>query len=614
MADYSDEFDKGQKNKTTLRQKKSANTSAVQFIVDPPGALEPTSDRRRQGMQRIAWRSSRKPNVDSFITLPMMAWGAVWTGSTPDDFTKAKFDNRMDWELNAPRFLVVPPKPGETVEEGQFVMPLGMKDFWYDKAMYGKVDLNQIPMYLSEAFLLPLTELDSVNLAPSFVAHAFRAFEKDWVSFWNRNIGTERSLITDAGKFQPASKGNIPMVKAWQSVHPLYHTHMSEMFTKFQRWLGIEHRIRKVLTFKDFVQYFMYFLDAFAPSDFVTRGAFIMSRKCPRSISGWQLDLAGGDPNDDIVKKQEWLADPNFEVWVAKLRQYGFSVDFNIPWLIVADVNSAPMRDFIRDYAVEGKDPYGVSKKIPTLRQAAKDLIRQGTESSLKLAESYDKAATYWQTKNLDMMFRTCYYRTDHTDMSTLMNYILSWWNDYATAFPVERIVTYAMNEKGPANQTITIEKYRERVEYDASANPSVENLKDPYSLLAGKTIYRASGKRSAGVDNPQPLKKASWDVWVSTFGADFPAKFYFFVRAREASCTWSQKVFDKHVKILRELQKSLDGKAALDYINEKTKRLPSPGGNPPLRQVEHPSKAYNVYESRERELAGRGMFILRIK
>jgi hypothetical protein len=84
-------------------------------------------------------------------------------------------------------------------------------------------------------------------------------------------------------------------------------------------------------------------------------------------------------------------------------------------------------------------------------------------------------------------------------------------------------------------------------------------------------------------------------------------------VRAREAGVTWDQKTFDKNVKILRELQKSLDGIAALGYINDKTKRLPTPGGNPPLRRVEHSSKSYDVYESREREFAGRGKFMIKI-
>jgi len=612
-----DEFEEGQRWKRSHIEKLRANTDAVEFMIDPPGALEPTDDRRRRGKQRIAFRSRRRPNVDSFVHIPMMHREATWTGATADDFTKATFDNRMDWELNAPRFLVLPAPPGQTKLEGEFVSSLGLFDFWYDKQMYGKVDLNQIPMYLSEAFLMPVTPADDKVLAPSFVAQAWRHFEKDWASFWVRNTGggnSNKALIRDAGMFRPDQYGHIPVKKGWVSMHPLYHEHMVGIFDKFQKWLAIEHRRSKIHNFKQFVQSLLYFIDAYAPGDFLTRSAFILSRKCPRAISGFQLDLTDDDVNDDIEKKRMWLADPNFEIWVAKLRQYGFSVDFNIPWRIVADVNSTPMRDFIRDYAVEGRDPFGVHKKIPTLRAKVKEYKDIGTEKALLLAEAYDRAATAAQTKNLDIMFRTCYYRADQTDLQMLMSYILSWWNDLATAFPVERITTYRMNEKGPANQTVTIEYYREKAEYDANANPSVQNLKDPYSVLAGKSIYRASGKQEEGVYQREPHKKAAWDVWVNTFGSAFPAQFYLFVRAREAGIGWSQKRFDKYVKILRELQKSLDGKAAMDYINEKTRRLPTPGGNPMPRTVEHSSKAYNIYEDRERELAGKGMFMLTIK
>jgi len=611
-----DEFEEGQRYKRTHIEKLRANTDAVEFMIDPPGALEPVDDRRRRGMQRMAFRTKRKPNVDTFVSIPMMHRDATWTGASPDDFTKATFNNRMDWELNAPRFLVLPARAGRTKEEDEFISPLGMIDFWYDKAMYGKVDLKQIPMYLSEAFLMPISEADDKILAPSFVAQAWRHFERDWASFWVRNTGARnmnKALIRDSGMFRPNEKGHLTLIKGWVSMHPLYHEHMTETFAKFQEWLQVDNRVQKILNFKQFVQALLYYVDAFAPNTFLTRSAFIMSRKCPRAVSGWQIDLSDEDPNNDIIKKREWLSDPNFEIWVAKLRQHGFAVDFNIPWRVVADVNSTPMRNYIRDYAVEGRDPFGVHKGIPTLRAKAKEYKDIGTERALKLAEAYDRAATSAQTKNLDIMFRTCYYRADQTDLQMLMSYILTWYNDFATAFPVQRITTYRMNEKGPANQTVTVEYNRNRVEWDPSANPSVKNLKDPYSLLAGKSIYRASGKQDESAFK-NPYNKAAWDVWVNTFGSAFPAQFYLFVRAREAGIGWSQKRFDKYVKILRELQKTLDGKAAMDYINEKTRRLPNPGGNPMPRTVEHYSKAYNVYESKERERAGKGSFMLTIK
>ena len=121
--------------------------------------------------------------------------------------------------------------------------------------------------------------------------------------------------------------------------------------------------------------------------------------------------------------------------------------------------------------------------------------------------------------------------------------------------------------------------------------------------MLAGKTINRKNDSR----------KPSSYDVFSDTFGADFPAKLYLFVRAREAAVDWTQRIFEQNVKDLADIQKNLDGNQALDYINNKTDRLPSPGGNPPYRTVQNKAKTFNRYVNRERSNAGRGQFMLYI-
>lgn len=628
MADWTKEEikEKLMEQKTSLQAKKSVNASNVKFITEPPGELEPTDDRRRKGIQRMEYRQKFKPNIPSFVYTPLLQPGATLGGATIEDKTSVLFHNRVDWEKNAPRFHVSTPS-GDSSEPT--VLSLGMQDFWYDKQMYGKVELNQVPIYPSENYLLELNQGDMSIMTMNFVAHQWRMFEKAWSKLWGMTAGGEkgqraRSVYAQHGLhpetiFKPDTNGHIPVSSAWVSVHPLYHDHMSGVFSQFQQWLRLKGRHKKVLTFKDWVRSLMYYFDSYAPNLFLTRSAFVMSRKCPRSISGLEIRLADEDPNNDIIKKT-YMSDPNYEMFVAMLQKYGFSVDFNCPWRITADVNSTPMRESIRLYAVEGRWA-GVSKSVLDLRNEAKKFRRLAgkvqpsqnseTESSrlLKRAEEMDRAAQEAETRNLDTMFKTCYYRTDHQDLLVLMNYILSWWNDWAVAFPVERIAKFVPNNRGPAEQTVTVEYYRRPVAYDGSTNPSDELLRDPYSILAGKSVYRRSGARSA--NNTKP---SSWDVWSSHFGGSFGARFYMFVRAREAAVTWDQRTFDKNVKMLSHIQKYLDGSDALDYINRTTTRLPSPGGNPRFRHAQHKSMTYDVLESREREFAGRGNFMLTIK
>jgi hypothetical protein len=594
------EYDKGKEAQRSYREKLRANTSAVEFIIDPPGVYEPVDDRRRQGMHRVAWRSTRHPTVETFVRAPMRQHGATWEGATEEDWTQATFIKRLDWEENAPRFMVA----------DQLTLPLGMIDFWYDKAMYGKVDTNQQPIFFSEAYMLGLIDGNLELTAPSFVAQAWRAFNKDWAEFWHTNAEkTDLSVLWDGGLFKPdASSGQIRATSAWISVHPGYQAHMAEIFLNFQSWTVLENRRRKILTFKDFIQAFLYYFDSNAPTTPASLSGYILSRYCPRAISGFQIELADrGAPSDDLVKKQLWQNDPNFEIFIAKLREFGFMLDFNIPWRVVADVTSTPMREFIRDYAIEGKDPGGASKAVPTLQKRARELYREKTPESEALAKKYDAAALKYQTKSLDIMFRTCYYRSDSQDLQKLMNYLCTFWNDYATAFPTEVVTKHQPGTSGTNMQTVTITYRREPIPFDGKANPSGANIRDPYSILGGKMLYRRTGDRN------REGKPSSYDVWVDTFGSSFPAKFYFFIRAREGAVNWSQKRFDQYVKIMTDYQKNFDGKAALEYINSKIQRLPSPGGNPAFRTVEHPSKLYSLYESRERSRAGAGVFMLNV-
>ena len=633
MPDYVDDTQKQRllEQKTTYKARREINSDNVEIIIEPPGELEPTDDRKRQGIHRIEYRSRRKPDTHRFVYHPLLQPGGSLDGATVKSKTQDLFHKRMDWEKNAPRFVVSPPRNGETEAHS---VSMGMMDFWYDKGMYGKVDLNQVPVYISENYLLEVHEGDAAVMTVNFVAHAWRAFELEWSQMFGVSpmggAGQTRKVAQNTRQtygihpdsvFKPDTEGKIALASGWQSVHPKYHDHMTGVFSQFQQWLQENNRYKKVLTFKDWVRMLMYYFDAHAPGLFLTRHAFVMSRKCPRAISGFEIRLAEEDPNDDIIKKEQWLSDPNFEVWVGFLRKYGFSVDFNCPWRVVADVNSTPMREFIRDYTVEGRWGNNQSRSIKWLRAEATRLKRMvgqmvaspnsETESArlLRRAERYDQAALEAQTQNLDIMFKTCYYRTDHTDLLVLMNYITSWWNDYCMAFPVQRTTQYMPNANGPANQTVIVEYPRHSVPYDGAANPSTENLRNPYSILAGKQIYRRAGDKDTST-----LRKSSYDVWASTFGEHFPARFYMYVRAREAAVDWDQRTFEENVKKLAEFQKNLDGESALRYINIVTNRLPNPGGNPPFRRVENKQRTGNVFQTRERELAGRGKFMIKIK
>ena len=202
-------------------------------------------------------------------------------GASNADGARHLWDHRMEYMENAPR---------KAWTSGS-LKPLSMIDFWYDKQMYGKVDMEQNPVYISEAYLGFVGNIFMANVAVS------KAF-KDLTDRWSV-LGMQNKIHKHRTVYKP---GEIEVTKAWNSVHPQYHAHMVEIFSDFQEWIMLEGRRKKIMTFKDFLQYMIYFIDAETPKRAFTRSGFILSGKCDRSSSGFQIEIAAAMEGDDKQK------------------------------------------------------------------------------------------------------------------------------------------------------------------------------------------------------------------------------------------------------------------------------------------------------------------------
>ena len=94
----------------------------------------------------------------------------------------------------------------------------------------------------------------------------------------------------------------------------------------------------------------IYFIDAQTPKRAFSRSGFILSRHCDRSMSGLQIEIGAGMDGDDRNKKVMYHADANFDAWCKISAEYGFLVDFNAPYRLVANVESDVMRGYIKSY------------------------------------------------------------------------------------------------------------------------------------------------------------------------------------------------------------------------------------------------------------------------
>ena len=422
-------------------------------------------NRRELGLANTG--SFKNPQTSDHFAKKAIAKNQRLTNPVPIQGAANHFGARELWELrtdymeNAPRKALV----------SGSLEPLSMIDFWYDKQMYGKVDMEQNPVYLSEAYL---AGLGNIHMAIEPVVMAFNDFADRW-----NYLGMQKKIQTERTVYKP---GNLDVTKGWVSVHPLYHEHMIEIFSDFQTWIMLEGRRKKIMTFKSFLQHMLYFIDTEAPMRPFSRGGFILSRHCDRAISGLQIEIGDSLDGDDRGKKVLYQADANYDAFCKVSAEYGFMVDFNAPNRIVANIESDVMRRYINDYV--------------------------GVQTN-------------------DELFKTAYYRADSTDIDALCNYLCSFWNDFVRAFPMQTsVVSYAEGDPYSTNDTKTNTAWRQSLKFDATAPSQYNDLgeyiptnnhkgngyssKDLFTLNFGpgfsKSLYLFVRAREAALDWNQKI------------------------------------------------------------------------------------------------------------
>ena len=107
----------------------------------------------------------------------------------------------------------------------------------------------------------------------------------------------------------------------------------------------------------------------------------------PSSINGLTISFDNTKPTADYKRKaNEYIANPEFDHFLASAAKFGFFVDKNFPYSIVADLESPIMR-------------------------------------------SYAKKRGYF---SLNEIFDKCYFKAYTADLESLKNVVLMFWNSYA--------------------------------------------------------------------------------------------------------------------------------------------------------------------------------------
>lgn len=271
--------------------------------------------------------------------------------------------------------------------ESRYVFPpFNSIDFNHQKAFYGRIDTHNRSIYPSEKFLKLVSGTDDVMLL-NFVSEALS----------DMLFKIER--MKEIGKIPKSSIFyNITVKKGWESLLNDHHKTMNAIFEGFiLNYVNNPLNSVKIRNFQDYSKEFIYFLNKFLVKFPITRSRMQLNNATNPRVSGLVFEIATDVHDDDESKYRNYILDKSFIQFQGILNSFGFMVDKNAPWRIIADLESPQMR----------------------FRMAEKGF------------------------ETLQDMFDGYYYKTHLYEVNTMKKYFFSYYDSYINSYP-----TYFENYK----------------------------------------------------------------------------------------------------------------------------------------------------------------------
>lgn len=224
-------------------------------------------------------------------------------------------------------------------------------DFTFIKPMYGRIDLQSDSVtncsiknntILEKANLANFS--NSNNMAFNFVVDAFTELQRFFFS----------TISTKPGYDLFGPLGSINPIKGWESPLTGYDNHIDNLYNDFINSAITIEKQNTVLTFNDFIKLYLEYIDSKIINFPFTYSGFIVSRFVTPRCSGLVVDIADEDFGNDYIKTSNYINNTNFMLLEESTARFGFFIDRNAPWRIVANVRSK--------YMLEKASKYGIKK------------------------------------------------------------------------------------------------------------------------------------------------------------------------------------------------------------------------------------------------------------
>jgi len=213
-----------------------------------------------------------------------------------------------------------------------------------EKQWYGRVDRSFVPRIFKNSGKLQLKQFKQSNIngpplqAVNFVVDAFTDLARQF---------TKCAMIGKIDTTDPYLS-QLMVYSAYKDPNLLYGTEVMNYAISLKSYFS-QNRLR----YKNFDE-FMVHLDGYFEQPSLPRPytlpAFMKSRFCSIAASGLAIEIADLDPTNDEEKMAAFVSSKNWQFYVNACRSYGFMVDKNVPWRLVADIGSSEMMKYASKY------------------------------------------------------------------------------------------------------------------------------------------------------------------------------------------------------------------------------------------------------------------------
>jgi len=131
----------------------------------------------------------------------------------------------------------------------------------------------------------------------------------------------------------------------------LHSEHLDIIYDHFVKvYLGKKSRHKQINDHKDFIKMFVnyVFSDLFTNIASINLSSHIKKSLIPIECTGLVVKVAAPVVEDQVNNNQYFWRDPNFSLYVSTAHKFGFYVDKDRPWMLVANLGSRIMDSYLR--------------------------------------------------------------------------------------------------------------------------------------------------------------------------------------------------------------------------------------------------------------------------